>query len=104
MENETIKEDLLDHVKDREIKCATISFLNDDYGYDLLSQLNVNYTKDQYNEFLKSLDIEFDSGFGTQNVKGIIWYKDGTWSSRYEYDGSECWGYNVCPEIPLTLI
>jgi len=46
------------------------------------------------------LDVEYDNGFGSQELFGTIWYADGTWSSREEYDGSEYWGYHKCPELP----
>ena len=40
------------------------------------------------------------SGYGGQELFGTIWYEDGTWSDRGEYDGSEWWNYNKCPDIP----
>lgn len=100
---DTIKQDLLDHVKEREIKCATISKLNSEWGRSPLSDLSIGYSKEEYDLFIESLDIQFHSGYGTQEVYGFIWYKDGTWSSRGEYDGSEWWEYNECPEIPESL-
>jgi hypothetical protein len=51
-------------------------------------------------EVLPQLNFDYDSGFGGQNLYGTIWYSDGTWSSRGEYDGSEWWQYNKCPELP----
>ena len=43
---------------------------------------------------------EYDNGFGGQRFFGTIWYADGTWSTRGEYDGSEWWEYNKCPPLP----
>lgn len=38
-----------------------------------------------------ALDFDYDSGYGGQELFGHIWYADGTWSNRGEYDGSEWW-------------
>jgi hypothetical protein len=59
-----------------------------------------DYTKEEYEKFLSALDFEYDSGYGTQELLGNIWYEDGTWSERGEYDGSEWWRHVVKPEVP----
>jgi len=101
---ETVEQDFLDHIKDREVKCVTLSLINrSDYSFNPLADLKIGYSPDDYKKFLALIDVEFYSGYGTQEVDGVIWYKDGTWSSRGEYDGSEWWEYNTCPEIPETL-
>ena len=56
-----------------------------------------------YNTFLQSLDFVYNAGFGGQELYGVIWYADGTWSSRYEYDGSEEWAHRRVPVIPEYL-
>jgi hypothetical protein len=65
--------------------------------------LTTGYTKEEYNQFLDDIDFEYDSGYGSQHLYGTIWFCDGTWCSRGEYDGSEWWEYNECPEIPSEL-
>lgn len=45
------------------------------------------------------LDIEYDAGYGTQEVYGTVLFNDGSWLSRGEYDGSEWWDYNQSPTI-----
>jgi hypothetical protein len=62
--------------------------------------LRLDFTEWQFAEFLRQLNFEYDSGYGTQHVHGFIWYSDGTWSSRHEYDGSEYWQHNTVPLIP----
>jgi hypothetical protein len=37
------------------------------------------------------LSFEYDSGYGSQEVGGVIVFNDGTWMERREYDGSEWW-------------
>lgn len=54
-----------------------------------------------FDQLLEELDsIEYDDGFGCQELFGTIWLTDGTWLSRGEHDGSEWWERNERPEIP----
>lgn len=71
---------------------------------DLKIVLNLNYSDSEYNNFLKALNFEYNNGYGTQEIYGYIWYNDGTWSERYEYDGSEWWSYKKCPSFNDKLI
>lgn len=59
-----------------------------------------DYTEEDYKKFLQSINFEYDDGYGTQELGGYIWYEDGTYSDRYEYDGSESWDYHKAPEKP----
>jgi len=54
--------------------------------------------------FCSVLNIEYDSGYGSQELDGYIWYADGTWSDRGEYDGSEWWQHQVCPARDVDLV
>jgi hypothetical protein len=54
--------------------------------------------------FLDKLDIVYDCGYGGQELYGTVWFTDGTWLTRYEYDGAEGWQYNVCPVIKEDLL
>jgi hypothetical protein len=65
--------------------------------------LPLGYTDEQYAEFMQKLDFTYDSGYGCQNIDGVIWFEDGTWADRGEYDGSEWWQYNRCPSVPPEL-
>lgn len=84
------------------IKCAVIF---QDFGYSDVDDykryiLKINYSEQEYNDFLSSLDFEYDNGYGGQEIYGVVWLNDGTWLSRGEYDGSEWWKHNVLPDIP----
>jgi hypothetical protein len=46
---------------------------------------------------IAELDFEYDDGYGGQELFGYVVFKDGTWLSRAEYDGSEWWEYNKTP-------
>jgi hypothetical protein len=66
--------------------------------------LKVNHTDDEFQSFLKSLNFDYDSGYGRQELFGTVWLEDGTWCTRGEYDGSEWWEHNKLPEIPTELL
>ena len=108
------KTEFLNHIRSQfkppiesNILCATIQ-KGDDWGDDeeiksRTFNLTTGWTKEDWNEFLSNIDFMYDSGYGGQEVFGTIWYTDGTWSERGEYDGSEWWNYQSCPEIPIEL-
>jgi hypothetical protein len=87
------------------VVCATIMHnpsWSDDNAKTFI--LKCGHTQDEYNQFLESLDFEYDSGYGLQELFGTVWLEDGMWMERGEYDGSEWWELRRSPEIPSTLI
>lgn len=60
-------------------------------------KLPPEHTLEEAITFLKSLDFEYNDGYGLQEVFGTIIFNDNTWLSRNEYDGSEWWVFNTCP-------
>jgi hypothetical protein len=99
------KTELQEYLKDKaKIKCAKIH-REDSYGEPVNDyKLSLNYTDADLEKFFASLDFQYDSGYGGQELHGIVWLEDGTWFSRGEYDGSEWWEHNVLPSIPDDLI
>ena len=77
----------------KSIKCAYISCKKKKIV------LKINFTDEEYDCFLKELDFEYNSGFGCQELFGLVWFNDGSWFERKEYDGSEKWKYKKYPEI-----
>jgi hypothetical protein len=67
------------------------------------AKLPVGYTTEQLQEFINALDFEYNSGFGTQELFGTLWLKNGCWAERGEYDGSEWWSLKERPAIPRSL-
>jgi len=67
-------------------------------------ELYTNYSTQDYVQFLEILDFDYDSGYGSQEIHGFIWYENGTFSERGEYDGSEWFSYVKTPEIPIHLL
>jgi len=98
------KQEFLGHTEGKDILCAELSN-NDDYYRDDRERivLPVGYTATMLDSFLALLDIEYDAGYGGQRLYGTIWYKDGTWSDRGEYDGSEWWVYQKAPDLPDSV-
>jgi len=94
------KEEFLSHVGSKKVLCAKI---HGDYGDPAVFNLTTGWGVEDWSKFLTDLDFEYDCGFGGQNLFGTIWYVDGTWSDRGEYDGSEWWDYHYCPQIPVEL-
>jgi hypothetical protein len=87
----------------RRVKCAIIE--SSEYHTPTFKhKLRVGYHSDEYDQFLDRINFDYDSGYGGQEVYGVIWYTDGTWSERYEYDGSEHWVHKECPEIDKELL
>jgi hypothetical protein len=97
------KEELQKHIGDRKMIAVTISLWKDfDEPMDCY-HLAVNHTKEMYHEFLSKIDKDYDNGYGSQELFGLIWYADGTWSERTEYNGAEKWAYKSCPRITDNL-
>ena len=92
------REEFLEETKDKSVLCASIAL--GEYEDKKTFVLRVGYTQPELDAFILSLDFEYDNGYGGQNLFGNIWYADGTWSDRGEYDGSEWWQFEKVPEIP----
>ena len=105
------KEEFIDMCKDKTVSCATI--VHEYWTEGMLSlasvlkmtkiDLKCNYTPEDFKEFLKYLDFQYDRGHGLQEIFGTVWFEDGTWATRGEYDGSEWWEVHEVPEIPENL-
>ena len=66
--------------------------------------LHLDHTPEEFEQFKKDMNFAYDSGYGTMELSGTIWLKDGTWLTRGEYDGSEWWDYHSLPEMPERII
>jgi len=88
--------ELLDHIGNRDVKHVHIVY--ERYG-------NGSRIKDCFSGKLDSvlgeLNFDYDDGYGSQELFGNIWYNDGTWSERGEYDGLEWWEHKSRPDIPV---
>ena len=98
------KEEFLGLVEGKIVKCVSIThgdYYNDE---DHSIKLKQGYSTEDYDNFKSAINFNYDSGYGGQEVYGTVWFQDGTWANRGEYDGSEWWEYQEVPEIPTELV
>ena len=86
------KKELIDHIGNRDVIYVSITH-------------GASYTRSEKIEgvldfVLPKLDFDYDHSYGAQRLFGTVWYSDGTWSERGEYDGSEWWEHRQCPPLP----
>lgn len=89
------RKELLEHVRGKKVELVKIAIFNSCGGI-----IRIEGTLE---EVIPLLDFEYDIGYGGQELFGYIWYDDGTWSSRGEYDGSEWWEYIKCPDRNIEV-
>lgn len=103
---ENAKEEFLSIVEGKPLKCAKVTY-GDDYWDEEDGKktmlLKTRSNNEEYLSFLKQMDFEYSNGYGGQNLFGTIWFKDGSWAERGEYDGSEWWEIKSLPDIPEEL-
>lgn len=101
-----LKEELNNHIDTKSVKCIYLKY-DKFFGCEdeLVEEyyLKIGYTDEDKKEFLSKLDFEYDDGYGSQELFGTIWYEDGSWSERGEYDGAEWWEHKLCPPISEEL-
>lgn len=85
------RQELVEHIGGLAVEFVSVAY-STDYGETVLR------IKGTLEEVLPKLNFEYDNGYGSQELRGCIWYKDGTWSERGEYDGSEWWEHKYCPD------
>lgn len=86
------QKELIAHIDGREVKYVHIVYKKM-FGNEIVISGTLE-------DVVERMNFEYDSGYGTQEVYGHIWYKDGTWSDRVEYNGSEWWLLQLPPPIP----
>jgi hypothetical protein len=100
------KDEMIDHITSK-VECAFIEYIPDD-GSDIKNKkiciLRIDHDAEEFQDWLDELDFEYHDGFGGQELFGIVWYVDGSWSERKEYDGSEEWAHKVRPKVDFVLM
>ena len=86
------KKELLEHAAGRDIQYVEVK--------RYLSYDEEDVISGEIGDVLPRLNFEYSNGFGGQELQGTIWYSDGTWSERAEYDGSEWWEHRERPPLP----
>lgn len=90
------KKELMEHIEGREVEFVSIA-VRRTYRGPLMK------IKGELDDVLPLLDFEYDSGYVGQELNGYIWYADGTWSDRKEYDGSEWWRHQGRPARDIEV-
>ena len=90
------QKELIEHIDGGEVEFVSIAFQKE-YGSEPL------IIKGSLNDILPMLDFNYDNGYGGQELFGYIWFTDGTWSERREYDGSEWWERKERPDKDIKV-
>ena len=98
------------------VKCAVIGYNPDSMvdldvddiinGKDCIRRaiLPIGWKNNNWDRFLQDLNFNYDDGYGSQELYGIVWFKDGSWFKREEEDGLEWWVYTSVPQIPDEML
>jgi hypothetical protein len=81
------------------IQIETIVNWDEDPNTNYLSIVGTILTEKELNQ----INIEYDSGYGGQELFGIVLFSDNTWLKRDEYDGSEWWVHIYPPTVQQVL-
>lgn len=95
------KTEFLEEIEGKTLICARIKkdYYGDENTWIILKD---NYTPQDLINFCNQLDFEYDSGFGGQELFGLILFSD-SYSDRGEYDGSEWWNNHKMPTIEAVV-
>lgn len=85
----TAKESLLKHIKDNKVDYVQIRWVD----YDNDAEETIQGTLE---EVLPLLDFKYYD----YEILGTIWYTDGSWSTRNEYNDIYYWEHLVRPIMP----
>ena len=97
------KQEFLEIIKGKEVVCAKIGGDREHFGNEVKwATLGIEYTKEGFDDFCEKLNFEYDEGYGSQELFGLILFKD-CYADRYEYDGSECWQVHKMPTVETVL-
>ena len=66
--------------------------------------LKRNHAEPELEDFLRSIDFEYDRCTGGQELRGLIWHTNSTWSERRQNYGTEWWEFREIPVIPVELL
>ena len=86
------REELLKQAEGKAVEYVRVRFYHKKEG-------RVKTVEGYLEEVLPELDFNYDNGYGSRFLDGIIWYHDGSWSERAEYDGKQWWTYKQRPLI-----
>lgn len=80
------------------------NYKGDGLKFHRVAVLKENWSNEDWLNFLEALQFNYDESYCSQELFGVVWFKDGTWLERGEYDGVEWWEYKTIPAIPAELV
>lgn len=92
------RKEFLDEIKGRKLVCAKIGIDVDWPDNKKWFVLKNKYNDKDFDDFCSQIDIEYDAGYGSQELFGMILFDD-SYSDRGEYDGSEWWENHKMPTV-----
>lgn len=106
--NTYLKEETLDFLdtidKDtNDILCSFLTIIDDDQIMYTEIYLRKDYSDFDLYRFLEDIDVFYYNGYGYWYVRGIIWFKDGTYAKRVNTDGNEWWYYEAGEDYNLYM-
>lgn len=97
------KTQFLKAINDKTLICARVGIDREDFGQNIKwFILKNNFSKQEFDDFCDKLNFNYDDGYGSQELFGIILFSD-SYSDRGEYDGSEWWENHRMPTIKEVL-
>lgn len=91
------KQELLDIITSRNLTILKIEITYTHINWDDNTTITKNITT------LDDLNFDYDAGYGSQELFGVVYCKNSNnrpvWLTRGEYDGSEWWDINTIPEF-----
>ena len=94
------KQELLDIITSRNLTILKIEITYTHINWDDNTTITKNITT------LDDLNFDYDAGYGSQELFGVVYCKNSNncpvWLTRGEYDGSEWWDINTIPEFYTT--
>ena len=93
------KQEFLKEIEGKELLCATLALETNDKRFNL----KVGFSTESLQSFLQLLDFDYDEHWGLDG-HSYIWYKDGSWSERCQYNRSEIWDHRNTPKIPEYIL
>jgi hypothetical protein len=87
------KQEFLDFIKEKPaVKCAWVEYSPSFTSEEKRYILNPDYTRKEFEELLNCLDFDYNAGHKIYPcIFGVIFFSDGTWAERDEYEGAEKW-------------
>lgn len=91
------KKELLNIITSRNLTILKIEITYTHINWDDNTTITKNITT------LDDLNFDYDDGYGSQELFGVVYCKNSNnrpvWLTRGEYDGSEWWDINTIPEF-----